>query len=330
MLNSHFILKATGAEAILQVDVIQSLWSGYGEIVRVHLKGGEYDSVVVKHIQLPQEVVHPRGWNSNLGHQRKLTSYQVESVWYQRYAARCGKGCPVPECLGVDGENFSAHGQSTIVLTDLSQAGFSIVKRAIDVPEVKACIAWLANFHATFLGEPPEGLWPRGSYWHLETRPDELEALEEPTLKQAAPLIDHALRNAKYQTLIHGDAKLANFCFSSTVDRDASAVAAVDFQYPGAGVGVQDLAYFLGSCLSESQLVALESELLEYYFNSLLGVLNNSRSQSDLLALEAEWRSLYDVAWADFQRFLKGWSPGHWKLNAYSEQLAQRVIEQLL
>ena len=35
---------------------------------------------------------------------------------------------------------------------------------------------------------------------------------------------------------------------------------------------------------------------------------------------------MYYVAWADFHRFLKGWSPGHWKINSYSEQVVKKVI----
>lgn len=45
--------------------------------------------------------------------------------------------------------------------------------------------------------------------------------------------------------------------------------------------------------------------------------------------LEREWRSLYPVAWADFHRFLKGWSPGHWKINSYSERITAEVIKNL-
>jgi len=38
---------------------------------------------------------------------------------------------------------------------------------------------------------------------------------------------------------------------------------------------------------------------------------------------------LYSVAWTDFYRFLKGWSPGHWKIHSYSERLAHEVVSQL-
>ena len=39
-----------------------------------------------------------------------------------------------------------------------------------------------------------------------------------------------------------------------------------------------------------------------------------------------EWRPLYDLAWTDFHRFVKGWSPGHWKIHNYSERKAREVV----
>ena len=43
--------------------------------------------------------------------------------------------------------------------------------------------------------------------------------------------------------------------------------------------------------------------------------------------VEKEWRKLYPYVWCDFYRFLKGWSPGHYKLNSYSEQMKNKVLE---
>ena len=48
-MNQHFldiILKSTGAKSLFRIEVIQSLWSGYGEIVRFGLEGCEHESVV--------------------------------------------------------------------------------------------------------------------------------------------------------------------------------------------------------------------------------------------------------------------------------------------
>ena len=313
--------------SITATEQIQSLWSGYGEIVRIHLKGGNHNSVILKHIQLPQPADHPRGWNSHLSHQRKLKSYQVETYWYQHYAKQCSQHCPVPKSLSVS-EN---HNETTLLLTDLSAAGFSEIKSSVALQDVHACLSWLAHFHATFLQHSSEGLWDCGTYWHLDTRPDELAALEEQHLKQAAPLIDQALKQSRYQTLVHGDAKLANFCFAPpNSGTTASPVAAVDFQYIGAGCGMKDVAYFIGSCLSDGECERLEALLLNHYFQTLTIAVSEQHPQVNTAQLEQEWRSLFDVAWADFHRFLKGWSPGHWKLNSYSEHLTQRVIKRLL
>lgn len=171
----------------------------------------------------------------------------------------------------------------------------------------------------------PEGLWPQGTYWHLDTRPDELEALDDALLKDAAHKIDRKLKECQHQTLVHGDAKLANFCFSP----DGNNVAAVDFQYVGGGCGMKDLAYFIGSCLTEEECEQLESRLLDTYFTSLKKALTVCKPAVNSNEVEAEWRELYPYAWTDFHRFLKGWSPGHWKLTSYSEKVAQDVIQQL-
>ena len=57
--------------------------------------------------------------------------------------------------------------------------------------------------------------------------------------------------------------------------------------------------------------------------------LTASDATVDADALEADWRALYPFAWADFFRFLQGWSPGHWKLHRYSTRLTDEVIAEL-
>lgn len=301
---------------------MQSLWSGYGEIVRLVLEGGTYPSVILKHISLPDAGSHPRGWNTGLSHQRKMRSYQVEAHWYQQYSHRCIPECCVPECLAV----ATSENETFILLADLDAAGFNLRKDSVEIADVKACLTWLAHFHARFLGSSAQGLWECGTYWHLETRPDELAALDDVALKKAAPVIDAQLRQCTYQTLVHGDAKLANFCF--TGDMPEPKVAAVDFQYAGRGCGMKDVAYFIGSCLNEQDCEALEAELLDGYFCVLTRQLEKQQVV-DAAQVEAQWRPLYATAWADFHRFLKGWSPGHWKLNSYSERLTHQVVSRL-
>jgi hypothetical protein len=312
------ILGVAGARVLEVEEVIQDLWSGYGKILRVRLEGGELDTVVVKHVRMPTAAHHPRVWNSDLSHGRKVRSYEIETAWYRDWSARCDESCRIPRFLA-----FERDGDEVLmVLEDLDASGYPERMGHVGPRQIEVCLAWLANFHATFMGEPPTGLWRTGTYWHLETRPQELEALDDPGLRSAAGKIDRRLDEAKFKTVVHGDAKLANFCFSEAGDR----VAAVDFQYVGGGCGMKDVAYFVGSCLDERACEERGPDLLDRYFSELRAVLSARRPEVDADALEAEWRGLYPVAWTDFHRFLKGWSPGHWKINSYSERLAREVV----
>jgi len=338
-MNKHFqeiTLKATGASALTESEVIQNLWSGYGKIIRCGLeypvgtdrravhtserraRRARPTSVVVKHVHWPTSDNHPRGWNTGRSHERKVKSYQVETAFYEQWADRCDDSCRVPACFALE-----THGDEVfMVLEDLDAAGFHLRKNHVSSADIEACLSWLANFHAEFMNEEPSNLWKTGTYWHLETRPDELQALNDAELKNAAEAIDRKLNKSPFQTLVHGDAKLANFCFAENGD-----VAAVDFQYIGGGCGMKDVAYFISSCLSEDECEKQETELLDFYFHGLEKALRKRGTQLDFQSLENDWRALYPVAWTDFFRFLQGWSPGHWKIHAYSKRLTNEVLE---
>lgn len=315
------VLKATGAATISSTEIVQSLWSGYGQIVRCYLNGCVTGSVVLKHVRWPDEQAHKYGWATDHSHQRKLKSYQVETAWYERYAQRCVEACRVPNCLAVEHLSDGV----LLLLEDLNAAGFAGRRRSVNDAEVDACLSWLANFHATFMAEKPEDLWPIGTYWHLATRPDELAALDDNQLKAAADELDRRLSGSPFQTFVHGDAKLSNFCFST----DGRRAAAVDFQYVGGGCGMKDVAYFISSCFDENECERRESTLLDRYFEFLHEALSRSGKAIDSSGLEANWRELYPVAWTDFFRFLQGWSPGHWKAHRYSKRLATEVLNSL-
>lgn len=315
-MNEHFrsvILESTGASSLSEKEIIQELWSGYGKIIRVELESASVESVIVKHIQLSDNKNHPRGWNTDLGHQRKLKSYKVETTWYDRYSKI--STARLPRCFAIEKQNDEV----LILLEDLDEAGYPLRKSSIEWQEISQCLNWLAKFHASYLGKIPEGLWEVGTYWHLDTRPQELAVLDDQTLKEAASMINETLNNCLFKTFVHGDAKLANFCFANN-----GQVAGVDFQYVGGGCGMKDVAYFIGSCLNEIDCERLEDQILDTYFEFLQSELGKPNE-----ALEKEWRSLYRVAWADFHRFLKGWSPDHWKINSYSERVTREVIENL-
>lgn len=317
------ILAATAADHARREQTLQRLWSGYGEIVRYSLSGSDAcaDSVIVKWVAPPTRAHHPRGWNTDRSHQRKLRSYDVEMHWYQHFARQCGDDCRIPVAYGVYQFPVEHQVHTVMVLEDLDAAGYQLRRDQLDLSRLKPCLHWLANFHATFMGCNPEGLWPIGSYWHLDTRPDEFAAMPPGKLKDAAQVLDRRLSQSRFQTLVHGDAKVANFCFSEN-----GAVAAVDFQYIGGGCGIKDIVYFLGSCMDEDDCERHEKECLDFYFAMLQQGLARTQSSLNFAALEQEWRSLYAVAWTDFYRFLQGWMPGHSKINAYTLKLAEKVL----
>ena len=269
----------------------------------------------------PAKGNHPRGWNSSRSHERKVQSYQVETTWYRQWSQHCDVRCRIPKFLAFERHNDEV----LLVLEDLDGAGFPSRLTTVDWTQVEICLEWLAHFHATFLGREPCHLWKIGTYWHLDTRPEELEALADAELKKAAKTIDARLNAARYQTLVHGDAKLANFCFSE----DGERVAAVDFQYVGGGCGMKDVAYFIGSCLDERACEEYEARLLDSYFTALEEALAHRQPELDSAEVIAEWQELFPIAWTDFHRFLKGWSPGHWKLTGYSERIAREVLATL-
>lgn len=291
---------------------LQTLWSGYGELWRVTLElGGTAVSAVVKDVRPPRD-------DASRSHRRKLRSYEVEQAFYARYAERCDVECRVPRALALHREQ----GGFLSVLEDLEAADFSGRQRRPSDDDIVTTLRWLAKFHATFLGVTPDGLWKVGTYWHLATRPDELLRLKHGALRSAAGAIDARLSSARFKTFVHGDAKLENVCFA----RSRSAVALVDFQYVGGGVGVKDVAYFLSGCLSAQECDALVPGYLEQYFTALRAALAPGLPSEQAAELEREWRSLFPLAWVDLYRFLLGWAPGQYDVDPYSDALVAQVL----
>ena len=315
-----FLLKSLNAATVSISEPLQGLWGGQGSIVRVSSDSPEHPSAVLKMITHDRNATHPRGWNSDASFQRKQQSYAVECCWYERYSHLCHEGCVVPQALGIQ----VSDSQRLILLEDL-RPQYPARRAALDVDEVTVCLVWLAQFHAQFMGHEAPDLWEQGTYWHLSTRQDEFAAMEDGAIKQAATALDKRLRDAHFQTLVHGDAKVANFCFSDDLKR----VAAVDFQYVGQGCGIRDVVYLLGSCLPESECQAFEQSLLAVYFGALRAALTKYRTLEDCEAIEQEWRGLYEIAWTDFYRFLLGWMPAHPKINGYTKTLAARALRAL-
>lgn len=321
-----FIKRQLKAQSVLFLEQVQNLWSGYGHLSRYQVSFLDHQqTVILKAIKGAAQNGHPRGWQSDFAHQRKLKSYQVERHWYACWATNCPEEIRMATCFGQWelGQSEQSE-QSLLLLEDLDQSGFPLRYSALSLDQIPAVLIWLANFHAHFIVENPasdwpKGLWEQGTYWHLATRPQEWQSMVESELKWAAEALDNKLRQATYQTLVHGDAKLANFCFAY----DGS-VAAVDFQYVGRGIGVQDLAYFLGSCMTEQALEKHLDYLLDLYFSELTrSIVAKGESPDFAESVSQEWFDLFPVAWADFHRFLLGWCPEHNKVTAFSDRMTR-------
>jgi len=287
-----WIAAVTNARSARRLAHVQELWSGYGEIARIALVDGIAPTAVIKRVR------PPGGW-ATTSDARKRRSYDVEAAFYRDFAPRCDDTCRVARLYAsrVEPDEW------LFVLEDLDASGFGVRHHEASGAALDACLAWLASFHARFLGDPGAGLWPIGSYWHLATRRDELARITDPALRAAAAGIDDQLAAARYQTILHGDPKDANFCFTP----DGRAVAAVDFQYAGRGCAMKDVAYLLYGRADEPA-DGIAHDHLATYFRHLRGALG---PRAD--AVETEWRAMYPLARLDFCRFLAGWSPAHWQ-----------------
>ncbi|ACJ29264.1 Conserved hypothetical protein [Shewanella piezotolerans WP3] len=322
-----------GTTEFIKIETIQSLWSGYGEIGRYENKDKSnpfYGRFIVKHISPPTSQQHPRGWNGALAHQRKLTSYNVEAEFYQHWANSIKPTCALPQFIAQENLDDTCPNSRIIVMSDLDTEGYPIRLSNASLSVAGTCLQWLARFHALNLQAKvtedwPKNLWSIGTYWYLGTRLTEYNAMEENELKRSAVLLDAKLNNGKFKTLVHGDAKIANFCFSA----DLSKVAAVDFQYVGAGCGMKDVIYFLGSCLDNATLEQNFDDLIDVYFSALKASLAEINSKHSFKEVEQEWRGLINIAWADFERFLAGWAPDHTKRTLFSHKLTQIAITQI-
>ena len=154
-------------DSLREVENIQALCSAYGNIARYSLPG--LGTVVVKHVKPPPG-------NTSIQHQRKIKSYEVETNFYRNFCQLLCKGCRIPSCLGIE----KVGDEIFIVLEDLRQAGYqakTVHDKATD-KEIFAVLSFLARFHVSFLRIKPTLLWEKGTFWHVDTRPVELQALQ--------------------------------------------------------------------------------------------------------------------------------------------------------
>ena len=151
---------------------------------------------------------------------------QVEGRFYEpgglAEELRAQAGCSVP--VGLANDRSRANGL-TILMSKLPGATRS--RGGLGRAEVLAVAQFLARMHAHTWGPRADrwvaegGLQPQGTYWHLDTRPDELAAMStvglNGRLRLAARGLDRRLKADRYQAVVHGDAKAGNILLDNQV-----------------------------------------------------------------------------------------------------------------
>lgn len=229
---------------------------------------------------------------------------QVEAAFYQAVAPVLlsnEDGPAVANPLLV--EHDASRSSTLLVLSDLRDR-YPSSRGGLDLAHSKAALSWLAKLHAAFFNRPlPEGLWEEGSFWHLQTRLDELDSVrhEWPEVHAAAHRIDQLLRTGAPRTCLHGDAKSANFLFGTQGGEVVA--AAYDFQYAGAGDPMRDVAYVLCSSTQAAVLRRHEEELLRHYYGELTSRLSDEDSSAYPYERMVE---RLDLALLDYARWMAG------------------------
>ncbi|KAL7524988.1 hypothetical protein ACHAWF_001163 [Thalassiosira exigua] len=304
------------SEKDVSVESMCRLWAGMGCVYRVTVRlPGERDGGVESHRFVAKKVVPPPRRSRSFGDERKAASYRVEAGFYEEVAPTLieerGLSIPVPYHV-----ERSDDDRVTICMSLLSgSSGLS------DDVRVRAALEWLASLHAATWGAVADdyvrrGLaQPIGSYWHLDTRPDEHDAMPrrgwEGRLRMAARAIDERLRRDGRQCCVHGDAKDANMLFG-----DGGDASMYDFQYFGKAPPSVDLAYFLCVAVGDT-----DSEYIRYYHQQLIRKLDNKADCPTLKDMEDS----VALALCDFQRFMSGW--GQWGSDVSSNVIA--VLDRL-
>jgi aminoglycoside phosphotransferase (APT) family kinase protein len=353
-------------ESDIHVSSICSLWSGMGHIYKVQLpasstpaasvaaaaaaSGGRQQAakkattLVIKHVAAPRS-----NKDLSFGDRRKADSYQVEANFYDKLATRLlmiqqHPLCRVPSPYLVLRDAGKGKNEIVICMSYVESNAKDVVSD--DDEAVQAVLTWLASFHAAYWGSvavdaivDETGMQKQGSYWHLDTRPDEHAAMPstgwQGRLKRASKAIDgHLKNNDKMQCLIHGDAKDANVLYTRNVNTKKLQVTMCDFQYVGKGPPTKDLAYYFISSVSPEN----EDRALEFYLRELTQRLNAKKSASASTSTTSaappppptmhELKASMDLAYCDFYRFMCGW--GFWGADGNTgQERVKRILDRL-
>lgn len=158
------------------LEVLQSLWAGYGQICRITATPNTSPtssgatsrtaSTATSSVSTPQEfqsyilklITPPSTKANDEGHTRKILSYQVEQYFYTHLAPQLPPHIPVAKHITSLHESRTDGSVSmAMILSDLKQT-YPVAgeKRDVLTPvQVDAALSWLSSFHGFW--------WPRTS-----------------------------------------------------------------------------------------------------------------------------------------------------------------------
>lgn len=175
--SAHEVASSLLAEkglTVQRIDVLQSLWAGYGQICRItatpdaspNSSGAtsRITSTMASQASTPQEhqsyilklVTPPSTKANDEGHTRKILSYQVEQYFYATLASQLPPHIPVARHIGSIHEPRLDGGVSmAMIISDLKQT-YPIAgekRNVLNQIQVHAALDWLSSFHGFW--------WPR-------------------------------------------------------------------------------------------------------------------------------------------------------------------------
>jgi aminoglycoside phosphotransferase (APT) family kinase protein len=348
----------------LHIQTMCSLWAGMGHIYKIDIPQNNQDknmkvsrrktsmgvetsmmTMIIKHIVLPK---NPS--NQTLSNQRKTDSYYVEANFYEKLApvliSKYNVSVPIPylierpsapNAIPIPSVTYKKlHGNEMIIA--MSYIENDRTKKYTRKQQRDAVLTWLANFHAVFWGTEKAdeavrtyGLQPEGSYWYLNTRPDEHNEMSNTgwmgRLKLAARAIaDYLQHRDPYQCIIHGDAKEANIIYATTESDNNQKISTcmatfVDFQYCGKGSFTKDLVYYLMRFDDKDD--DNMDDAIEFYLMQLSKQLPSTVIAPTLEELQIS----LSLAYCDLYRFTIGW--GNWGSNNRPNHRVVTILNQL-
>ncbi len=229
---------------------------------------------------------------------RDVYSYNAETMFYQHFSTNVNNaGVRVPKCYFSHAEfNKQNLNQSRFLLAleDLSGLGYKQQHVHFTKNQVETCIVQLAKLHALYWNKTDDVakyLWPRGSYWTPDKRPEnEVDILDTnwkivcnnfkheslfslasiqtlgQRIAEISKQVHDKVESITPKTLIHGDFKSANIFFKE------ENISIIDFQWSGVGSGITDIMYLITSTfnleLGENDF-QIEKEFISLYCSEL-------------------------------------------------------------